>query len=116
MDTGMTWLGGLAMGGWEALFRGQPFEKDNRNAPPVDHVKRALDLAADALANGNPIPGEAINLMKKTPIPIVPFRLWRWLFIRLSNRHWRRGGAEHRVEPGAMRAQPYAETPGARSS
>lgn len=109
IDTGMTWLGGLAMGGGEALFRGQPFEKANRNAPPVDHVKRALDLAADALANRQPIPVEAINLIKKTPIPIVPFRLWRWLFIRSANQHWRREAAEHQVGPGAMQAQPYAD-------
>ena len=116
MDTGMTWMGGLAMGGGEALFRGQPFEKTNRNAPPVDHVKRALDLAADALANRQLIPVEAINLMKKTPIPIVPFRLWRWLFIRSANQHWRREAAAHQVEPGAMRAQPYAEQAPARSA
>ncbi len=115
IDTGMTWLGGLAMGAGEALFRGQPFEKTNRNAPPVDHVKRALDLAADALARRRPIPIDAINLIKKKPIPIVPFRLWRWFFLRSANQHWRRGAAEHQVEPEAMRAQPYAEPSGSSS-
>lgn len=110
METGMTWLGGLAMGAGEALFRGQPFEKSQRNAPPVDHVKRALDLAADALATRHPIPVEAINLIKKTPIPLVPFRLWRWFFIRSANQHWRRLAGEHQVGPEAMRAQPYAKS------
>ena len=110
MDSGMTWLGGLAMGAGEALFRGQPFEKTNRKAPPVDHVKQALDLAADALANGHPIPAEAIDLMKKTPIPIVPFRLWRWMFTRMANQRWRRLAAEHEVEPEGILAQPYAKT------
>ena len=110
VDTGMTWLGGLAMGAGEALFRGQPFEKSNRGTPPVDHVKQALDLAGDILASGRPLPVEAIKLIKKTPIPMIPFRLWRWLFIQSANKHWRRGAAEHQVQAETMRAQPYAET------
>jgi multimeric flavodoxin WrbA len=112
VDTGMTWLGGLAMGAGEALFRGQPFEETKRNGPPVVHVKRALGLTASALANGQTIPGEAIRLIRKTPIPIVPFRLWRRLFIITANQHWRRGAAEHQVGSDAMRAQPYTEASG----
>ena len=109
IDTNVTWLGGLAMGGGEALFRGQPFEKTNRNSPPVDHVRNALDLAASALADGQPIPGEAIHLIKKTPIPFLPFRLWRRFFIRVANKRWRRIAAEYQVEPDAMLAKPYAQ-------
>ncbi len=107
VDTGMTWLGGLAMGAGEALFRGQAIEETQRNGPPVVHVRRALDLTGAALANGRAIPDEAIRLIRKTPIPIVPFRLWRRFFIKTANQHWRRGAAANQVGSEAMRAQPY---------
>ncbi len=113
VETGMTWLGGLAMGAGEALFRGQPIEETKRNGPPVTHVKRALDLTGAALANRQPIPGEAIRLIRKTPIPFVPARLWRRFFMMTANQHWRKGAAENQVEPEAMRAQPYARASGA---
>ncbi len=45
---------------------------------------------------------------KKNPIPIAPFRWWRWFFMRLANKSWRRAAAGHHVEPEAMRAQPNA--------
>jgi hypothetical protein len=108
ISTNMTWLGGLAMGGGEALFRGQPFEQTKRNGPPVVHVQRALDLAASALAGGWPIPDAAIKLIKKSPIPMLPFRWWRRLFIKVANEHWRRGAAEHQIDSEAMQARPYA--------
>ena len=105
--SGMNWLGGLAMGAGEALFSGQPFKQTNRQGPPVGYVQRALDLTASALADGRPIPAEAIRLIKKTPIPLVPFRLWRRFFIKVANDHWRRGAAQHEVGPEEMLAQPY---------
>lgn len=109
IDTGMTWLGGLAMGAGEAIFRGRPFEKAERNPLPVNHVKTALDLTAAALAKGNPVPGEAIRVIKRTPIPIVPFRLWRMCFIKMANQYWREVAAEqHGTEAKALLDQPDA--------
>ncbi|MDF1862268.1 MAG: hypothetical protein P1U87_18775 [Verrucomicrobiales bacterium] len=111
IDAGMTWMGGLDMGAGEALFRGQPFEETKRNGPPVFHVKEALELAGTALAKEDPIPAEAIRLIRKSPIPFVPFRLWRRFFIKSANQHWQRLASGYGVDPTGMKAVPYAGTP-----
>ena len=57
MDTGMIWLGGLAMGSGEALFGGLAIEGVEREGrPPVTHVIQALDIASAALADGRMVP------------------------------------------------------------
>lgn len=109
-DTGMIWAGGLAMGAGEALFSGLPVEESQRSGrPPVKHVKQALDLASAALAKGELVPPEAIRLMAKSPIPLVPFRLWRGLFIKMANWNWRQGAAVNQVGKDDLLAQPYAD-------
>lgn len=106
----MIWLGGLALGAGEAVIGGEPLEGTQRaGRPPVKHVIQALDMASAALAEGQVIPGEAAKLMAKTPIPLVPLGLWRWLFIKLAHKHWRQGAAGNQVDEAALFAQPYAE-------
>ena len=110
IDTGMIWSGGLAMGAGEALFGGLPIEEAQRaGRPPVKHVIQALDMVSAALADGQIVPPEAAKLMAKTPIPFMPFRLWRWLFIKMANWHWRPLAAANQVGEEALLAQPYAE-------
>lgn len=107
--TGLTWAGGLAMGAGEALFSGLPIEGPQRSGrPPVKHVKQALDLASTALAEGQVIPPEAVQLIAKSPIPL-PFRWWRWLFIKTANWYWRQGAAANQVGKDDLLAQPYAD-------
>ncbi|MDV3351939.1 NAD(P)H-dependent oxidoreductase [Leptothoe sp. LEGE 181152] len=108
IDTGLIWLGGLALGAGEALFGGQPIEGTEREGPPVEHVIQALDITSAALADGQRVPPEAAKLMTKTPIPFMPFSLWRWLFIQLAQRHWRQSAAENQVGEKELFAQPYA--------
>lgn len=113
LDTGMIWAGGLAMGAGEALFGGQPIAGPERaGRPPVKHVIQALEIAGAALAQGQAVPPEAAKLIAKTPIPLIPFSLWRWLFIKMANQHWRQGAAENQVSSQALFAQPYAEGAG----
>ncbi len=69
----------------------------------------ALDLASAALADGQIVPLEATKLMAKTPIPFMPFRLWRWLYIKLANRIVRQWAAANQVGEEERFAQPYAE-------
>ncbi|MDJ0593980.1 MAG: NAD(P)H-dependent oxidoreductase [Pleurocapsa sp. MO_226.B13] len=110
IDTGMIWLGGLAMGAGEALFSGLPITGTARSGrPPVKHIIQALDLASAALAVGQIVPPEAAKLMAKTPIPFMPFKLWRWLYIKMGNHHWRPLAAVNQVEAEDLLAQPYAE-------
>jgi hypothetical protein len=110
--TGMTWAGGLAMGAGEALFGGLPMTGPQRQGlPPVPHVMQALDLTSAALAEGQGVPAAANRLIAKTPIPFIPFWLWRWLFIKIAQRHWNQKAAVQQVEPDDMLAQPYTGLP-----
>ncbi len=110
IDTNMIWLGGLAMGAGEALFGGLPIEGTERaGRPPVKQIIQALDVASAALGNGQIVPPEAAQLMAKTPIPFMPFRLWRWLFIKMANQHWRPLAAANQVGEQELFAQPYGE-------
>ncbi len=105
--TGMIWSGGLALGAG-ALLNGQPIEAAQRKRIPVKHVIQALDIASAALADGQIVPPEAAKLMAKTPIPFMPFRLWRWLYIKLANRIVRQWAAANQVSEEERFAQPYA--------
>jgi hypothetical protein len=110
IDTGMIWLGGLALGAGEALLGGLPLEGSQRaGRPPVKHVIQALDRASAALAEGQMVPPEAAKLMAKTPIPWMPLSLWRWLFIKGAKQHWRQGAAINQVGEEELLARPYAE-------
>jgi multimeric flavodoxin WrbA len=109
-DTGMIWAGGLAMGAGEALFSGLPLTDHQRGGrPPVQHVIQALDLASIALAAGKPVPLEANRLIAKTPIPFLPFPLWRWLFVKIARLHWQEKATNNQVSQEEILAQPYAD-------
>jgi hypothetical protein len=83
-EAGFEWAGGLSLGGGEAIS-GQPLESKGRM---VRNVVRALELSADALAAGEPVPGEAVRLMAK---PLVPARVYTWL----GAVGWRRQAKKH---------------------
>jgi hypothetical protein len=109
-DSGLIWLGGLALGAGEALCGGQPLTGTERaGRPPVKHLIQALDMASAALAAGQPVPAEAVKLMAKTPIPLMPLSLWRWLFVRLARQRWQQQAAQNQVSQEQVLAQPYAE-------
>jgi hypothetical protein len=109
IDTGMDWAGGLAMGAGEALSSGLPLSGVQRvGRPPVQHVIRALDLASAALAEGKPIPAEANRLMAKSPIPLIPFSLWRWIFMIIARQHWDQQAVTNQVSKKDVLAKPYA--------
>jgi hypothetical protein len=74
---GFEWAGGLilAAGG---MVSGQPLRKIKGM---MRSAVRALDLTADALAAGQPVPDGAVALMAKPAIPRIGYRLmanWGW--------------------------------------
>jgi len=77
LDCGFEWAGGLALGGGQSIA-GKSLEKAGGQ---VRNVKKALDLAAAALAKGEAIPEEAAKLMAK---PMVP----KWLYLLIGNIGW----------------------------
>jgi hypothetical protein len=66
----LDWAGGLAMGSGETLG-GMPMSKAGSRVP---NVVKALDLTAAALAAGEPVPDEAVQLMAKLGFPPVALR------------------------------------------
>jgi multimeric flavodoxin WrbA len=71
-QAGFSWAGALALGGGE-MVHGMPLnELDGRAIP----IKNALELAANALADGNTIPRQAQNLLDK---PLLPAWIYRFL-------------------------------------
>ena len=71
-EAGLTWSGGLALGGGEAIH-GQPLE---RAGGAARKGRTALELAAAALRANQPIPERAVGMMAS---PMVPAFLYRWL-------------------------------------
>lgn len=95
-QTSVTWLGSLALGGGEGLVHGAPLnEMDGRAIP----LKKALDLAAESLADGRPIPGSARDLMAR---PFIP----NWLYRLFGGFGWKQQAKGYGVEE-RLRDRPY---------
>ena len=43
-----------------------------RSRPPVNHVTDALDIPGAALAQGQPLPNEAVRMIPKNPMALLP--------------------------------------------
>jgi len=59
-------------------LNGQPLEARGRVTRPL---RRALTLAAEALAHGLPVPQESVDLAAK---PLLP----RWLYLLMAHTGW----------------------------
>ncbi len=106
---GISWAGALAFGAGEALGRGEDFTKPKRSGPPVKHIIKALDMAGADLAKGGAVSINAQSLISKTPIPLVPFGIWRWIYNKLGCKIWKQQALENGVREDKMYAKPYAD-------
>ncbi|HEY6001072.1 MAG TPA: hypothetical protein VI078_17445 [bacterium] len=96
-EAGLTWLGGLGRGGGGALG-----DKDLAAAGGLfTKTRRSLDLAAEALAAGRPIPPEAVALMREDLMP-------RWLYMAFANVGHFVEGTRHGLL-GRMNEDPFGE-------
>lgn len=91
----LEWAGGLGLGGGEVIG-GKPLGEVGAAAR---NVRRALDLTADALRDGRPVPDEAVTLMAR---PLIPSRL----YTVLASRRWKREARANGVR-GQLRARPF---------
>jgi multimeric flavodoxin WrbA len=109
-DSGMTWMGALAMGAGEALVGGEPLESQvsTHRGLPRDYLIHALDTAGDALARGLAVPPEAVTEIAKSPISHVPNAIWRLLFTMNGGKMWEEQAAENEVSKQELLARPYA--------
>ncbi|TAN40482.1 MAG: hypothetical protein EPN25_07530 [Nitrospirae bacterium] len=78
-QAGFDWAGGLALGGGEAIA-GIPLDKAGGRAR---FARQALDMVADALEKGMPVPQEAVELMGR---PFIP----KWMYIWFGSMGWKR--------------------------
>ena len=89
--------GTLGLGGGEALRGRAP----DRMGWLARHVTRSLDLAAEALLAGRPVPDKAVELMARPLVPAVGYTL-------IGELGWRRQARSHGVE-AQLEARPYQQ-------
>lgn len=77
-QVGFNWAGGLAWGGG-GMIAGKPLSEFRFS---VRNKTKALEMVADALAQGDPIPEKAISLINKLGIT-------RRLYLIIGNRGWK---------------------------
>jgi multimeric flavodoxin WrbA len=96
-QAGFAWAGSLSLGAGEGMVHGTPLnELDGR----ASVLKQALDLAAEALAQGQAIPRAAQALWDK---PFIP----GWLYRLMGIYGWRQQAKQYGVE-NMLKRQPYA--------
>jgi hypothetical protein len=94
-EAGMDWAGGLALGGG-AMIAGRPLSKLRGR---VRNVTKALDITAAAIAQDEPVPKQAVELMAK---PMLALRLYVWM----ANRGWNLKLKQYGTRP-TVYDQPY---------
>ena len=87
LEVGIEWVGGLALGGGEAIDGRLLQEVSGR----ARHAIKSRSLTAAALAKDEPVPTEAVNRMAKS---IVPTRL----YVMFGKRRWKKQGKRHGTE------------------
>jgi multimeric flavodoxin WrbA len=95
-QTGFQWAGGLALGAGEGLVHGNPLQDAHG---PVTPIKKALELAGAALAEGQSIPLAALSLMAKEHFPG-----WAYRFLGVFG--WRQQAKRYHAEK-LLKKQPY---------
>jgi hypothetical protein len=93
----LEWRGGLSLGGGMALAS-RPLEEAGGGAR---NIVKSLEMAAQSLARGEPIPKESEERMS---LPIAP----KWIFIRVGNSWWKKQAKENGVEK-ELNARPYID-------
>jgi hypothetical protein len=106
--TGMIWAGSFALGAGEALVHGQPLTEKKRKGPPVPYVIHALREAAFMLDQGGRVSGAPWKSLKRTPFPMMPFFLWRRMFISFAAMGWKKQASKYGIKSLQMNARPYA--------
>ena len=96
---GFEWMGSLALGGGEGMVHGTPLnELDGRAIP----IKKSLEIAAEALAAGLPIPNSARELLAK---PVIP----NWIYKLFGGWGWKQQAKKYNVQ-NRLSARPYQRT------
>jgi multimeric flavodoxin WrbA len=90
--SGFNWMGSVSIGGGEGLVHGRPLQE---LGGPVIPYKKNLDIVAEALAAGHPVPEEARLRLAK---PFVPGWIYRIAGTAGWKKQARQYGTEHRLD------------------
>ncbi len=104
---GMYWAGGLATGAGEMIGRKHKNGNGQHPEGPVRKVFEALEDAGETLARGNTVQYETQRRFTRTPIPFMPFVLWRRMFRTAGNKCWDTQAEQNGVTKEEMYAAPY---------
>jgi multimeric flavodoxin WrbA len=96
-QAGFVWGGGLGLGGGAGLVDGRALPELGKRAEPI---RKSLDAAALALAQGRALPAEAFQHMARAGVPSWLYRIVASLVWRRQARRW---GARKELD-----ARPYA--------
>jgi NADPH-dependent FMN reductase len=106
-QSGMVWLGGMALGAGEATIGGHPLKASSASGIPLFRISQALDAAGAALARGEALPAEAWQGIARVPIPYMPRFIWHRVFMRGAASFWQSRAASHGLSKAHMLAAPH---------
>ncbi len=95
-SAGFEWMGSLELGGGEGMVHALPLDELGGRGIPL---RRALEIAAGALADGQPIPDSARELFAKPFVPV-------WLYKLVGTYNWKKRARQYGAQK-LMRARPY---------
>jgi len=98
-QAGFTWAGSLSLGAGEGLVRGADLKMAGGPAIPI---KKSLEMAAQALAQGDGIPQAAAGLLAR---PVIP----AWLYRLIGGFGWDQQAKGYGVAK-LMKRKTYAQT------
>lgn len=96
-EAGFEWAGGLSLGGGQAIGERPLAELGGM----MRHAVQALDLAAEALAAGQPVPEAAVEEMAK---PFIP----AWTYTLMGGFGWRKQAKKHGTQK-KLNVRPYQD-------
>jgi hypothetical protein len=85
------------------MIGGQPLTQVKRQGAPVGNVIAALEMTAAALAEGLPVPVEAVRIIAKSRIPVAIFRR---LYAFMGSMSFKRLAKKNGISEESMLAQP----------
>jgi multimeric flavodoxin WrbA len=94
--SGFAWMGSISLGGGEGMVHGVPLKEIDGRATSI---RRALDIAAQYMAEGKAIPENAQQLLAK---PFVP--VWLYRFFGIIG--WKQQAKQYGMQKRLME-QPY---------
>jgi hypothetical protein len=71
-------------------------------------VIHALREAAFMLDQDGRVSGAPWKSLERTPFPMMPFFLWRRMFISFAAMGWKKQASKHGIKSLQMNARPYA--------